>query len=311
LILYRQKLFNTISSEQPIKEKQILIRRSFFVLFCLVLFVIHNLCTGFIQHSFDYDFDNEYQLEDVELIHRHMLLIRDPVEVLSAWGANKDVHGDNPTSDELGICSLLAIYSKLESKPNGVKPVVVDSDELANDPKNMLSYLCECLSIEYSDSMLSWKSGEHKCDGPWATWWYHSVHMSNGWSLPSSQNTQQTKKYRTLNPVLMPALKISLPAYLFLSQLTQSYTRRGPPPSEIYEDPRNENLLVWIGAPKRGRLIPRSMAGVSPWDSSVQGGDGCWEGLRGMPILLDVLTFFLFIYARVILTIIPFSSNLL
>ena len=22
------------------------------------------------------------------------------------------------------------------------------------------------------------------------------------------------------------------------------------------------------------------MAGLSPWDSSVQGGDGCWEGLR-------------------------------
>ena len=238
-----------------------------------------------IQHSFLYDFDSEYQLEDVELIHRHMLLIRDPVEVLSAWGANKDVHGDNPTSDELGICSLLAIYSKLESKLNGVKPMVVDSNELANDPKKMLSYLCECLSIEYSESMLSWKSGEHKCDGPWAKWWYHSVHESDGWRLPSSQNTQRTKKYRTLNPVLMPALQISLPAYLFLSQLTQSYQQRGPPPIEIYEDPRNENLLVWIGAPKRGRLLPRSMAGVSPWDSSVQGGDGAWEGLRGMSIL--------------------------
>ena len=78
-----------------------------------------------------------------------------------------------------------------------------------------------------------------------------------------------------------------MPAYLFLSQLTTSYEKRGPTPSEIYEDPRNEHLLVWIGAPNRGRLLPRSMAGVSPWDSSVQGGDGCWEGIRGTSMLDD------------------------
>jgi hypothetical protein len=28
--------------------------------------------------------------------------------------------------------------------------------------------LCKRLSIDYSDSMLSWKAGEHECDGPWA-----------------------------------------------------------------------------------------------------------------------------------------------
>jgi branched-subunit amino acid aminotransferase/4-amino-4-deoxychorismate lyase len=58
------------------------------------------------------------------------------------------------------------------------------------------------------------------------------------------------------------------------------HTQRGPPSKKIYEDPRNELLLVWIGAPGRGRLLPRDMAGVSPWDSSVQGGDACWEGIR-------------------------------
>ena len=79
----------------------------------------------------------------------------------------------------------------------------------------------------------------------------------------------------------MPALKISMQSFLFLSQLTNSYRDRGPPSSKIYEDPRNEHILVWIGAPGSGRLLPRSMAGVSPWDSSVQGGDGCWEGIRG------------------------------
>jgi hypothetical protein len=78
----------------------------------------------------------------------------------------------------------------------------------------------------------------------------------------------------------MPALKAAFPAYEFLRNLTISHRNRGPPQSEMYEDPRNEHLLVWIGAPGRGRLLPRDMAGVSPWDSSVQGGDACWEGIR-------------------------------
>jgi len=41
-------------------------------------------------------------------------------------------------------------------------------------------------------------------------------------------------------------------------------------------DPRNENLHVHVG----GELLPRGQAKVSVFDSSVQGGDAVWEGLR-------------------------------
>lgn len=41
-------------------------------------------------------------------------------------------------------------------------------------------------------------------------------------------------------------------------------------------DQRNENILVNIN----GTLLPRSEAKVSVFDSSVQGGDAVWEGLR-------------------------------
>ena len=39
---------------------------------------------------------------------------------------------------------------------------------------------------------------------------------------------------------------------------------------------KNRNLIVNIN----GRLMPREEAGVSPFDSAVQGGDAVWEGLR-------------------------------
>src|SRR5438034_7132636 len=39
---------------------------------------------------------------------------------------------------------------------------------------------------------------------------------------------------------------------------------------------QNRNLIVNIN----GRLVHRDEAGVSPFDSVVQGGDAVWEGLR-------------------------------
>ena len=41
-------------------------------------------------------------------------------------------------------------------------------------------------------------------------------------------------------------------------------------------DPRNQDLLIHID----GKLLHRDEAGVSPFDSAVQGGDAVWEGLR-------------------------------
>jgi protein-lysine N-methyltransferase EEF2KMT len=242
-------------------------------------------CKHMAKHSFLYNFDKEYVHENATIDHRHMLLIRDPVDVLSAWEKVGDNHGNIATCDEVGVVPLLSIYSQLESRnnksSNSFQPVVLESNELALDPKEALSRLCESLSIPFMESMLTWKSGPHACDGPWAKWWYKNVHKSSGWmTAKENQYYPESSKYRTLDPSLIPALKASFPAYQFLKQLTNAYKSRGPPPEKIYEDPRNANLLVWIGAPTTGRLIPRDMAGVSPWDSSVQGGDGCWEGLR-------------------------------
>src|SRR5690242_12670556 len=39
---------------------------------------------------------------------------------------------------------------------------------------------------------------------------------------------------------------------------------------------RNRDLIVNIN----GRLVHRDEAGISPFDSAVQGGDAVWEGLR-------------------------------
>jgi len=176
--------------------------------------------------------------------------------------------------------------------------IVIDSDDVAASPRESLQELCAALGIKYHDSMLKWQAGPHKCDGPWAKWWYHDVWESSGWDVEdvdakeSKKNCfhhPRTQRYRTVTPDLFPALRMSIPAFNFLQTLTSSHQRRAvmtPPSGRLYEDPRNEHVLVFVGTPSTptrrgtGRIIPRDMAAISPFDSSVQGGDATWEGIR-------------------------------
>lgn len=135
---------------------------------------------------------------------------------------------------------------------------------------------------------MTWPSGPHECDGPWAPWWYADVHQSTGWNQQSKTSNDDStttsaasRRYRTLDPSYLPALHASYPAYDILRRLTTTYQQRGPPAAQIYEDPRNEHVLVWVGTTTTGcGLVPRHLARISPFDASVQGGDATWEGLR-------------------------------
>jgi protein-lysine N-methyltransferase EEF2KMT len=95
-------------------------------------------------------------LNDIELKQKHVLLIRDPVAVLSSWGAAGDVHGNNPTIHEVGIVPLLSIYTALQSRDltaSSSKVMVLDSDELVDDPRGVLQHLCRQLEVDYQDTM--------------------------------------------------------------------------------------------------------------------------------------------------------------
>src|SRR3954471_24884526 len=57
----------------------------------------------------------------------------------------------------------------------------------------------------------------------------------------------------------------------------QCHSRRiGKPMPAKLPDERNASIFVHVG----GELLPREQAKVSVFDSSVQGGDAVWEGLR-------------------------------
>ena len=214
---------------------------------------------------------------NIEIQHYHVILIRDPVSCVGSWVSKSgEVHNNNLHPDEVGVNQLLEVYSKVTENQS----IVIDCDDLASCPSKVLQELCVAVGIDYSENMLTWEVGQHKCDGPWAKWWYHDVWKSSGWDLSNGHTQQQ---YRTISQDILPTLRMAIPAYNFLSTLTAAHKQRNittPPTGKLFEDPRNEHVLVYVGTPSKGRIIPRDMASISPFDSSVQGGDACWEGLR-------------------------------
>jgi hypothetical protein len=64
----------------------------------------------------------------------------------------------------------------------GEAPTVLDSRDVLEDPRAMLTALCERVGIEFQESMLHWPKGRRDTDGVWAPYWYASVEDSTGFA---------------------------------------------------------------------------------------------------------------------------------
>jgi branched-chain amino acid aminotransferase group I len=218
---------------------------------------------------------------------RHVILIRHPLAMLLSFATTANEWPDaRATLDELALPQLVAMHARL-SEECAHPPVVVDADDLSARPEPTLRALCAALGVDFAPSMLEWAAGPKACDGMWAAHWYGSVHASTGWS-----GQRSGRAYRTLAPEHFATLRAALPFYEHLRRF--ALAPRSPldgdgesgsvldhgMPLALRPEPRNLDLLVWVGAPGRGCLGPRELAAVSVFDSSVQGGDAVWEGLR-------------------------------
>jgi hypothetical protein len=105
------------------------------------------------------------------------LLIRDPREVLLSLSKKTDQIDVMAT----GIPQQSRILDYL-LETTGEIPPIVDSRDILQNPKKMLSKLCDKLEIPFDAAMLSWQSGPRECDGIWAEHWYDAVWESTGFA---------------------------------------------------------------------------------------------------------------------------------
>ena len=84
----------------------------------------------------------------------------------------------NPKLEDVGYklhIELLEYFQK-----NDIPFTVLDSKRVLENPKVVLSKLCEFIDIPFEKCMLSWKAQQLQEDGIWAKYWYSNVHKSTG-----------------------------------------------------------------------------------------------------------------------------------
>jgi hypothetical protein len=97
-------------------------------------------------------------------------LIREPREVLTSLVK----HVPDATLNDTGYPQQAEIFD-LVRRWTGKTPPVVDARDVLNNPRRVLSRLCDVLGLEFTDAMLSWPPGPRETDGVWAKYWYKEV----------------------------------------------------------------------------------------------------------------------------------------
>ena len=103
-------------------------------------------------------------------------LIREPREMLTSLIR---IYSDAGLPDT-GLPQQVELFLR-ERERTGAIPPVLDARDVLNDPRGMLSGLCERLGVEFTDRMLSWPPGPRATDGVWAKHWYSAVERTTGW----------------------------------------------------------------------------------------------------------------------------------
>jgi Sulfotransferase domain len=101
-------------------------------------------------------------------------LIRDPAKAIASYYAmNPDV-----TIEEIGLKQLYGIYEKLQAC-GADDPIVVDADDLEDDPEGTVNAYCRALGIPFIPESLTW---EHEYKEEWEVWkdWHANAARSTG-----------------------------------------------------------------------------------------------------------------------------------
>ena len=102
-------------------------------------------------------------------------LIRDPREVLASYALKRST----VTVEDVGVPQQAEIFHYVRAR-SADPPVVLDARDVLENPRGVLSALCDRVGVEFTERMLAWPPGPRESDGVWAKHWYHSVHRSSG-----------------------------------------------------------------------------------------------------------------------------------
>ncbi len=109
---------------------------------------------------------------------RNVVLTRDPRHMLPSLARGIP----EPQLFETGLPDQVRLVRR--DLAAGREPIVVETAILLADPPGVLGEVCRRCGLDWDPAMLAWEAGPKPEDGPWASFWYDSVHRSTGFGAP-------------------------------------------------------------------------------------------------------------------------------
>ena len=123
----------------------------------------------------------------------NVFLIRNPKEVILSYTKKHEL----VNILQLGYIQQIYLVNKIESAFS-ITPIIIDSQDLLQNPKNILKKLCEKCNIPFYNKMLSWPKGARKTDGIWGKYWYAKVENSTHFSPYIKNNNTLPLQYKKI-----------------------------------------------------------------------------------------------------------------
>ncbi|XP_033644826.1 uncharacterized protein LOC117304460 [Asterias rubens] len=115
--------------------------------------------------------------------YQHVFLIRNPVKVFPSWKkiiqevlmvrygeltALDDLIIDRQARDVMpsgfGFKETYELYQYIKDNKLGPEPIIIDTEDLKNNPAGILSQFCERVGLPYTDDLLAWEKGSDVAD---------------------------------------------------------------------------------------------------------------------------------------------------
>ena len=126
-------------------------------------------------------------------------LVREPEAVVESYAAVRD----DLTLADIGFVQQAELFAEVR-RISGLLPLVIDSGDFLQNPRNMLEAICEHFDIEFVDEMLHWPPGPRYSDGVWARYWYDSVWQSTGFTAYREKTYQLSAREREIARAARP-----------------------------------------------------------------------------------------------------------
>ena len=126
--------------------------------------------------------------------YKHTFLIRHPTKALpSGYKGCVECHYTYSAWIS-GFPALYEMYNFVKQKVDP-SPIVVDADDLLNDPKGTMKKYCTATGLPFKETMVSWepKSFPEWDSDPFSQVWYGSAMKSSGFMKPSTSSPPSTK----------------------------------------------------------------------------------------------------------------------